>query len=99
MDTYFALQRAIPGEHSTLAINADAGATLLRQGSYRCMARQRRDFNQGLDARLVFGLPMIPAMEKSVKRAIGPMRAAACEVRFWHLADIDIDAEHVRSWG
>jgi hypothetical protein len=35
--------------------------------------RQRRDFNQGLDARLVFGLPMIPAMEKSVKSAIGPM--------------------------
>jgi hypothetical protein len=30
--------------------------------------RQRRDFNQGLDARLAFGLPMIPAMEKSIKK-------------------------------
>jgi len=28
---------AVPGEHSTLATNAEAGATLLRQGSYRCM--------------------------------------------------------------
>ena len=28
--------------------------------------------------------------------ALGSVRAEVC---FWHLADIDADAEHVRSWG
>jgi len=30
----YPLRRAVKGEHSTLATNAEAGATLLRQGSY-----------------------------------------------------------------
>ena len=25
--------------------------------------------------------------------------ACGCDVRFWHLADIAIDSEHVRFWG
>ena len=25
--------------------------------------------------------------------------AVRLDVRLWHLADIDVDAEHVRSWG
>jgi hypothetical protein len=39
------------------------------------------------------------AFEDQVDKEMGTSKHEARDVRFWHLADIAADSEHVRFWG